>query len=96
MTTEYAYNAIGRLTSITNKKNSTVLSSFVYTYDANGNIVTVNDGSTTKTYLYDKLNRLIEIRPAVGNKIVHTYDLRGNPLTVSSDRFDDSNMKSVQ
>jgi RHS repeat-associated protein len=88
LTTEYIYNTLGRLTSITNKKGSTVLSRVDYTYDANGNIVTVNDGSTTKTYVYDKLNRLIEIQPAVGNKTVYTYDLRGNRLTKSSDHFE--------
>lgn len=88
LTTEYIYNAIGRLTSVTNRKSSTVLSTFYYTYDANGNIITLNDGSTTKTYVYDKLNRLIEIQPGVGNKTVYTYDLRGNRLTLSSDHFD--------
>ncbi|MDF2804189.1 MAG: repeat protein, partial [Anaerocolumna sp.] len=88
LTTEYFYNAIGRLTSVINKKNTTVLSSFAYTYDANGNITTVNDGSSIKTYIYDKLNRLIEIHPAVGNQTIYTYDLRGNRLTLSSDRFD--------
>jgi RHS repeat-associated protein len=87
LTTEYVYSAIGRLTSVTNKKNSTILSSFAYTYDANGNIITVNDGTAVKNHVYDKLNRLIEIQPAVGNKTVYTYDLRGNRLTVSSDWF---------
>ena len=81
LTTEYTYNAIGRLTSVTNKKGSTVLSRFNYTYDANGNIITVNDGSVTKTYKYDKLNRLTEIQPSSGNIIIYTYDLRGNRST---------------
>ena len=87
LTTEYAYNPLGRLTSVANKKGSTILSMFIYTYDANGNIIAVNDGSTTKTYVYDKLNRLVEIQPASGNKTVYTYDLRGNRLTQSSDNL---------
>jgi len=90
LTTEYAYNAIGRLVSVTNKKNSMVLSEYSYTYDANGNIITVQEDSTVKTYVYDKLNRLIEIQPEAGNSTntIYTYDLRGNRLTLSSAWFD--------
>jgi YD repeat-containing protein len=54
LTTEYTYNPIGRMTSMVNKKGTTILSQFIYTYDANGNILSVNDGHTTKTYVYDK------------------------------------------
>ncbi|MBU5334084.1 hypothetical protein KQI61_17975 [Anaerocolumna aminovalerica] len=78
LTTEYSYNPLGRMTSVINKKGSVVLSQFTYTYDANGNIISVNDGKTTKTYVYDKLNRLIEIQPQIGSKTIYTYDLRGN------------------
>ncbi|MBE5968407.1 MAG: RHS repeat-associated core domain-containing protein [Lachnospiraceae bacterium] len=88
LTAEYVYNAIGRLTSVTNKKGSTVLSRFNYTYDANGNIITVADGSTTKTYTYDKLNRLIEIQPSSGDKTVYTYDLRGNRSTQTGGNYE--------
>lgn len=84
LTTEYTYNALSRLTSIINKKGNMVLSQFSYTYDANGNIISVNDGQTTKTYVYDKLNRLIEIHPKSGNSISYTYDLRGNRITLSN------------
>jgi RHS repeat-associated protein len=86
LTTEYVYNALGRLTSMANKKGSTVLSQYTYTYDANGNITSVYDGKTTRSYVYDKLNRLIEIVPQNGNSTVYSYDLMGNRLTESSDR----------
>ena len=84
LTTEYVYNALGRMTSIINKKGSTVLSQYQYTYDANGNIITVNNGQTVTTYGYDKLNRLVEIQPQLGSSTLYTYDLRGNRLTLNS------------
>lgn len=87
LTTEYNYNPLGRMTSMINKKGSKVLSQFTYTYDANGNITSVYDGKTTKTYVYDKLNRLSEIQPQGGIKTAYTYDLRGNRLTEVSNNF---------
>ncbi len=81
LTSEYLYNTLGRLTSLTNKRGSTVLSRFTYTYDENGNITSVNDGQTTRSYTYDKLNRLVSIMPQAGSGIVYTYDLRGNRKT---------------
>ncbi len=84
LTSEYKYNALGRMTSVSNKRGSTVLSQYTYSYDANGNIISINDGKTTKTYVYDKLNRLVEIRPQNGRNITYTYDLRGNRQTKNS------------
>lgn len=39
--TEYIYNALNQLSNITNKKGTTVLSSETYTYDNNGNILSI-------------------------------------------------------
>ncbi len=87
LTTEYVYNPLGRMTSMANKKGGNIFSQYSYTYDANGNIITVNDGTTTKTYVYDKLNRLISIIPQTGKATTYAYDLMGNRLTESSDRI---------
>lgn len=95
MITEYYYNSPGRLTSMINKKGGYVLSSFTYTYDANGNITSINDGYTTKTYGYDKLNRLIEVQDQQGNQIAsYSYDFRGNRKTEVGGNFnlDDLNI----
>jgi YD repeat-containing protein len=80
LTTEYVYNALGRLSSMTNNKGSSVLSQFSYTYDANGNIVTVKDSQTTTSYIYDKLNRLKGVYPQTGDIEIYSYDLHGNRL----------------
>lgn len=75
------------MTSMINKKASQVLSQFTYTYDANGNITSVNDGFTNKKYVYDKLNRLIEVQHQNGDKICYSYDYRGNRRTEVGGNF---------
>ena len=55
---------------------------FTYTYDANGNILSVSDGTFTTTYVYDSLNQLLRENNEEGN-FTHTwtYDNAGNILT---------------
>ncbi len=63
-----------RVGSITN--NGAAIS---YTYDANGNIETINQNSTPIKYYYNELNEVIREDNAVLNKtIVYTYDAGGN------------------
>ena len=59
-----------------------------YTYDANGNIETVSEGTKQKAkYYYDELNRLIrEDNAWLGKTIVYTYDKGGN-IHLSECRF---------
>ena len=51
-----------------------------YTYDQNGNIATIKEGSTLKaTYTYDELNQLTREDNLYLNKtITYSYDLGGN------------------
>ena len=52
---------------------------YTYTYDANGNIKTVNDGSYTTTYTYDNQNQLTrEDNQRAGKSWTWTYDDAGN------------------
>ena len=52
---------------------------YTYTYDANGNITSVNDGTYTTYYFYDSQNQLIrENSEATGKSRVWTYDGAGN------------------
>ena len=52
---------------------------YTYTYDANGNILSVSDGTNTTTYVYDNLNQLVrENNQAAGKTWVYTYDNGGN------------------
>jgi RHS repeat-associated protein len=64
------------LASMTNGTNA----AFNYTYDANGNILTIKEGTTTKaTYTYDKMNQLIREDNAYSSKSIdYVYDVGGN------------------
>ena len=66
MTANYEYNKLNRLTTVTNKKGTTVLSQYSYSYDNNGNITGITDSTGTTSYTYDKLDRLVSIQRADG------------------------------
>jgi len=53
---------------------------FNYTYDANGNILTISEGTLPKaTYTYDKMNQLIsEDNVYTSKSIDYVYDIGGN------------------
>ena len=52
---------------------------YTYTYDANGNILSVSDGTNTTSYVYDSLNQLVrENNQAAWKTWVYTYDNGGN------------------
>ena len=54
----------------------------VYTYDANGNLVSKTDRiGYTRSYSYDCLNRLTEISGEAGERIIYTYDAVGNVIS---------------
>ncbi len=49
-----------------------------YTYDANGQITSISNGTGTKTYTYDALNQLTQEKLEDGQIINYTYDSVGN------------------
>lgn len=55
---------------------------YSYTYDDNGNILSVSDGTYTTSYVYDNANQLTRENNQRRNKTyVWTYDLAGNILS---------------
>ena len=56
-----------------------------YTYDANGNIISIKDSAGESTFRYDELNQLIrENNHQLNKTITYAYDLGGN-LTVEKE-----------
>jgi RHS repeat-associated protein len=84
----YGYDKADRLTSLANAHGASVLSSYGYSYDNNGNRLTqdeTNGGLTEHTaYTYDDLDRLKTITYPVdtafpaGRNVTYEYDLVGN------------------
>jgi hypothetical protein len=79
---EYTYDGLGRLITLTNTKGGTVISAYSYAYDNNGNITetteTINGEENTTIYGYDALNRIETVKSTKGNNDSYSYDFRGN------------------
>ncbi|MCL6431106.1 MAG: hypothetical protein K6V36_09625 [Anaerolineae bacterium] len=94
-TTTYAYDALYRLTKVTDALGNTIVTE----YDPLGNKTSVTDqrGNITR-FTYDQSNRLLSVTDPLGHTTSHTYDLVGNRLSVTDARggrwtctYDDAN-----
>ena len=84
--TTYQYDASDRLTDCINKKSDgSLISSYHYTLDTNGNrtsvVETTSTGTKTTNYEYDELNRLTRTLYSDATDVRYTYDKAGNRLT---------------
>ncbi len=87
--TEYEYDALNRVTSVTafDVDGLTELSSATTVYDAAGNVAYVSDPRGYVThYEYDSRNRNSKTTDPLGNAVLATYDLAGNVLTTTDER----------
>ncbi len=84
VTTTYGYDADGQLTDVNHSKSGTLISSYHYTLDANGNrtsvVETTPAGTKTTDYTYDALYRLSSVTYANGRTVSYQYDAAGNRL----------------
>jgi RHS repeat-associated protein len=82
MTTATAYDALNRVTSVTDARGG--VTSFAY--DPNGNLVSLTDtrGNTT-SYTYNSMDRVATRTDPLGHSESFTYDLNGN-LSQHTDR----------
>ncbi len=87
LTTDYTYRnpteatTSGQVAGITHTATDYSLT-LTYTYDARGNILSVNDGTYTTSYEYNENNQLVrENDQAAGKTWVYTYNQAGNLQT---------------
>ena len=85
VTTRYQYDNKGQLISVIENYRSGVTGdqetnlTTVYSYDANGNRIKINDANGHETtFVYDELNRLVSETDAVENTTSYGYDDAGN------------------
>lgn len=76
---DHATDLVNRITYL---NDDDIVKREIYTYDKNGNVISVNEnGSQAKSYTYDKIGRLIKEKDIDLNKeICYTYDEKGNIL----------------
>jgi len=71
--TTYSYDTADRLTGIDYSEEATPDADFEY--DADGNVVTISDGTGESTFEYDQLGRLTRSEDGHGEAVEYSYDL---------------------
>lgn len=82
--THFVYDMLGRVISSTVVHGIALAATTGYTYDENGNVLTVTQpNEAVTTYTYDAQNRLTKITDALDHTINYLYDAAGN-ITLES------------
>ena len=82
--TTYSYNNRGFLTGIYNyKSNGALIAYATYTYDAEGNRLSMTTPEGTYTYTYDAIYRLTGEANPIGGNYSYTYDAVGNRTSMT-------------
>ena len=95
-TTEYTYNALGRLTKsvVTDHKKNEEKTTTTYSYDSAGNRTKKVKGEEETAYTYNGLNQLLKAKTtkgdAVKNDISYEYDVNGNQIKETDKETGDS------
>ena len=95
-TTEYMYNALGRLTKsvVTDHKKNEEKTTMTYSYDSAGNRTKKVKGEEETAYTYNGLNQLLKAKTTKGNTvkndISYEYDVNGNQIKETDKETGDS------
>jgi RHS repeat-associated protein len=84
--TTFTYDNAGRLKELANHDaGGGIISRHAYTYDANGNRLSMDSEEGTHSYSYDGDNRLLTVDYADGSTESFTYDATGNRISKTTD-----------
>ena len=95
-TTEYTYNALGRLTKsvVTDHKKNEEKTTTTYSYNSAGNRTKKVKGEEETAYTYNGLNQLLKAKTTKGdtvkNDISYEYDVNGNQIKETDKETGDS------
>ena len=82
--TTYAYDSAWQITSIVNfAPDHSIQSRFDYSYDANGNPVSMTTLEGTTSYTYDSIGQLVGVTYPNGDSTQYEYDPAGNRIKVT-------------
>ncbi len=82
--TSYEYDSAGQLLHLVNySPGGSVLSRFDYTYDANGNRMSMATLASTTQYQYDDIGQLAGVTYPDGGQVNYQYDAAGNRTAVT-------------
>lgn len=77
-TNEYFYDAQKNVT----KKINALGHEIIYTYDANGNMLTQTDPTGTRTYTYNSYGQILTATDQMNGIITVTYNAQGKPIEI--------------
>ena len=85
--TTFTYDALNRLTKKDIHTPAGEQSITDYTYDAVGNLLSASNASSSVSFVYDALNRVVETAQAFGGKsytVGYAYDAAGNRIAMAT------------
>jgi len=74
----YIYDNENRLIETNYPDSNQVL----YSYDNNGNLISMTDSTGTSTYMYDELDRLVSSTDSFGKQVEYGYDIVDNRTSI--------------